>query len=64
MKHYLISSICLLASISLLGQQDSSPQRQIGLWGGIGVGRYINLRQKINNVGLDAILITEKWELH
>ncbi|MFK7922572.1 MAG: hypothetical protein AB8H47_11485 [Bacteroidia bacterium] len=43
MKHYLICTLCLLASISLLGQEKAPVQRQLGLWGGIGAGQYINV---------------------
>ncbi|MEM6343377.1 MAG: hypothetical protein AAF927_05835 [Bacteroidota bacterium] len=43
MKHLLIILTLLGAAIPLSAQEKSIPQQQIGLWGGIGVGQYINL---------------------
>lgn len=43
MKHLLIILTLLGAAIHLSAQEKSIPQHQIGLWGGIGVGQYINI---------------------
>ncbi len=43
MKHLLIILTLLGAAIPLSAQEKIIPQQQIGLWGGIGVGQYINL---------------------